>query len=192
MHSKDQNWLTIFPLGQIKRCVNMKMSSTQEMNAGLLIPNQCIENSFKGQKTSRPGYYCFLKFPPSAQLLKVWTWSACVTRSGFLSIVVKLSNPRWTELLVRSAPTSVVATFTATCSSNTMKIRVNHNPCAWTCLTFFSLFKSAKATLKAVDGCDHSSECVATYWRTIWILILVVSLLYLISVAWTFWISSKW
>ena len=73
-----------------------------------------------------------------------------------------------------------------------MKIRVNHNPCAWTCLTFFSLFKSAKATLKAVDGCDHSSECVATYWRTIWILILVVSLLYLISVAWTFWISSKW
>ena len=68
---------------------------------------------------------------------------------------------------------------------------MNHNLKAWTCLTFISLFKSAQATIEAVDGCDHSSECVATYWRTIWILILILSLLYLISVAWTCWISSK-
>ena len=69
--------------------------------------------------------------------------------------------------------------------------KMNHNLKAWTCLTFISLFKSAQATIEAVDGCDHSSECVATYWRTIWILILILSLLYLISVAWTCWISSK-
>ena len=48
-----------------------------------------------------------------------------------------------------------------------------------------------KATIEEMDGCDHASECVNEYWRVIWMLITIVTILYFILLAWTCWISSK-
>ena len=50
---------------------------------------------------------------------------------------------------------------------------------------------SVSATIEAVDGCEHSSECVANYWRMIWTIIAFVSIIYFMLLAWTCWISSK-
>ena len=54
-----------------------------------------------------------------------------------------------------------------------------------------SMVGSCSATIEAVDGCEHSSECVANYWRMIWTIIAFVSIIYFMLLAWTCWISSK-
>ena len=37
----------------------------------------------------------------------------------------------------------------------------------------------------------YSLECIASYWRVIWLIIGLASLAYLLTLAWTCWISSK-
>ena len=48
-----------------------------------------------------------------------------------------------------------------------------------------------KATSKEMDGCENASECVNEYWRFIWVLITVATIIYFLLVAWNCWISSK-
>ena len=50
---------------------------------------------------------------------------------------------------------------------------------------------SCSATLKEFDGCEHSSECVDNYWKMIWAIITLATIIYFILLAWTCWISSK-
>lgn len=50
---------------------------------------------------------------------------------------------------------------------------------------------SSVATLQEVDGCSHSSDCIDSYWRTIWFIIGLAVFAYLCMCAWTCCISSK-
>ena len=44
----------------------------------------------------------------------------------------------------------------------------------------------ADGTMDEVDGCDHSSVCIARYYRTIWIVIIIASALYILMCIWTY------
>ena len=48
-----------------------------------------------------------------------------------------------------------------------------------------------RGTIEEMDGCDHASDCVNDYWRMIWILITIATIIYFILLSWTCWIKSK-
>lgn len=53
------------------------------------------------------------------------------------------------------------------------------------------VYEPCVATIKEVDGCEHASECVDHYWRMIWLLIGLSIVVYIASLIWTCWVSSK-